>query len=899
MRRCSVRAAGHGALLIVEGAAGTGKSSLVGLACDRARATGITVLAARGGELERDHPFGLIHQLFELTAASAQHLDTAADGFAAMRAIHRRTVQLTSERPLLLAIDDVHWGDRSSLHALDFLARRLAELPLAMLIALRPDEPDSHADLLDELRGTSEVTVMTGALGAEAVNRIVRERFPLAGDDVCASAYEATAGNPLYLEELLRSLSIENGSPDAEAVARMALPTLGDRVVRRVNRLADDAPALARAMTVLGGGCALAAAAELAGLSEKDAGRTAHRLRRIEILRSENPVEFVHPLVARSIYDAIAETERQSMHRRAAQLVRARGGSPAAIAAHLRLLAPAGDGAVATAMLAAAEEASEQAAHDEAIDWLQRALAEDAPEPPRAELLARLGDVRVLARDPAAVADLQEAHRLATDPVLRATVALSLVIVFAHAGRWDPAIELLESVERDPEPIPAALRAELAAIGAVAMLHDPMLQHGLEARRAEYEVLVAQDSWGSAALAAVLAQEASHHGRPQEAVAYARRALADGRLFGDRAAGGWASPMVFEALVRSNELDFASETVEKLHAAALAAGSTIAEISSLGNRAWIHAIRGELAEAEAVLSTVLALAQEAGVLMGVTSVLFVVVDVLLERPAMAHIVELVEAVDLGPDFMQTASGGMLLEVRGRLRLQRRDSERGIADVRAAGVIFSDLGFCASYSAWRSVLALALPAGDREQALELAHEELAMARSTGLALPQAIALRALGILDGTPAGLEQLRESVALLEHSQARLEYARSLVELGAALRRANQRAEAREHLAQGLRLAHACGAEALRAQAERELAAYGGRRPRLVLSGRESLTASELRVIELAAAGATNSEIAGSLYVSLKTVETHLSRAYRKLGLSGPGSRRRLREVLSVPASS
>jgi DNA-binding NarL/FixJ family response regulator len=156
-----------------------------------------------------------------------------------------------------------------------------------------------------------------------------------------------------------------------------------------------------------------------------------------------------------------------------------------------------------------------------------------------------------------------------------------------------------------------------------------------------------------------------------------------------------------------------------------------------------------------------------------------------------------------------------------------------------------------------------------------------------------------MLDGSPAGHEQLRESVALLELSQARLEYTRSLVELGAALRRANRRADARVHLAQGVRLAHECGAEALRTQAEQELAACRGRRPRLELSGRDSLTASEVRVIELAAAGATNSEIAGSLYVSLKTVETHLSRAYRKLGLSGPGSRRRLREVLSVPASS
>ena len=404
---------------------------------------------------------------------------------------------------------------------------------------------------------------------------------------------------------------------------------------------------------------------------------------------------------------------------------------------------------------------------------------------------------------------------------------------------------------------------------------------------------------GLVRLAAVLAEEASHRGRPREAVVFARRALEGGRLFGGHGAGGWASAMVFEALVRSDELDLASESVEQLHAAALAAGSTFAEITALGGRAWIHAIRGELEAAEAELSTVLALAQEAGVLMAVITVLFILVDVLLERQATAHIVDLVEAVDLGQDFLETASGGMLLEVRGRLRLVRRDSARGIADLRAAGATFSALGFGASYSSWRSALALALPPVDREEALGLAREEQALARSTGLARPQAVASRALGMLDGSAAGIELLRESVTLLEGSQARLEYARSVIELGAALRRANHRAEAREHLALGVRLAHACGADVLRKRAEQELTACGGRRPRLELIGPDALTASELRVIELAAAGSTNSEIAADLYVSLKTVETHLSRAYRKLGLSGRGSRRRLRDVLSMPASS
>jgi DNA-binding CsgD family transcriptional regulator len=191
------------------------------------------------------------------------------------------------------------------------------------------------------------------------------------------------------------------------------------------------------------------------------------------------------------------------------------------------------------------------------------------------------------------------------------------------------------------------------------------------------------------------------------------------------------------------------------------------------------------------------------------------------------------------------------------------------------------------------LALALPAADRVEALALAEEELELARSTGLTRPVGIALRTLGILSDPPAGIELLQQSVDVLEGSPARLDHARSLVELGSALRRANRRVDARSLLVRGLELAHACGAHRLTQRARQELHAAGGRRSRIATSGRESLTASELRVVRLAAAGATNTQIAQELYVSLKTVETHLSHAYVKLGLAGLGSRGRLAHVL------
>jgi DNA-binding CsgD family transcriptional regulator len=194
---------------------------------------------------------------------------------------------------------------------------------------------------------------------------------------------------------------------------------------------------------------------------------------------------------------------------------------------------------------------------------------------------------------------------------------------------------------------------------------------------------------------------------------------------------------------------------------------------------------------------------------------------------------------------------------------------------------------------RSALALALPPSERAEAVSLAGEELELARATGLARPHGIAMRALAMLEGGEAGIAHLRESVELLETSAARLELARALVELGAALRRGNRRAAARAPLRAGLELARECGAPRLASRARDEIKAAGGRAPRDTSGGRGALTASELRVARLAADGATNPQIAQELFVSLKTVETHLSNAYGKLGLSGRGSRTRLNRAL------
>jgi DNA-binding NarL/FixJ family response regulator len=193
--------------------------------------------------------------------------------------------------------------------------------------------------------------------------------------------------------------------------------------------------------------------------------------------------------------------------------------------------------------------------------------------------------------------------------------------------------------------------------------------------------------------------------------------------------------------------------------------------------------------------------------------------------------------------------------------------------------------------WRASLAPALAASGRhEEALALAAQEVELARAFEVPRELGMALRAAGLVERGDAAVDLLREAVAELEHSPAALEHARALTDLGAALRRAGHRADAREPLSAGLELAHRCGASALAERAHRELVATGARPRRLVRTGVDALTPSERRVSELASQGLTNRQIAQALFLTEKTIETHLHSTYRKLDI---GSRAMLSEAL------
>jgi DNA-binding CsgD family transcriptional regulator len=274
--------------------------------------------------------------------------------------------------------------------------------------------------------------------------------------------------------------------------------------------------------------------------------------------------------------------------------------------------------------------------------------------------------------------------------------------------------------------------------------------------------------------------------------------------------------------------------------------------------------------------------------------------VLLETLAERGEFEAAEAADtryrLAEQFPAMIHGAWLLAARGRLRLAELQPAAALGDLAAVGDLCARLHSPSPTTApWRSDAALAhLALGASAKARALAAEEVTLAQAYHGPRALGIALRAAGLTEGGRRGIELLRQAAGVLENSAARLEHARAMTDLGAALRRAGQRAESREILRPALDLAHRCGALALAERARAELVTAGGRPRRLVLSGLDSLTPSERRVAQLAAVGLSNRDIAQNLFITSRTVEGHLTHAYHKLAIT---SREQLPAALTSPA--
>ncbi|MGE5434893.1 MAG: AAA family ATPase, partial [Candidatus Doudnabacteria bacterium] len=399
--------AGSGGGLVFEGPAGIGKSSLLA-ATRTAAGAELRVLSARGGELERELPFGIVRQLLEplVVAYDAEEREALLAGaaalakpvfavdpeagaepsFSSLHGLYWLTINLADVQPLLVAVDDTHLADVASLRWLVYLARRLAGVPLALVLATRAAEPGPVQELLDELLVIPEVEVLQpGGLSEQAIAMLAAQLLSAEPDpSFVAACGRATGGNPFLLLELFGELKRRGIAPSREnagLTGQLSSQGVGRAVRARLRRLPKECASLARAVAVLGDAAEPTLAAQLAGLDDEAASGAAEALVDAVIFEPGR-LAFVHPLVRSSVYSELSAQERARAHQRAARLLTSAEETPDRIAAHLLATHPGGDAETVQTLREAARDARNRGAPDVAVTYLQRALA----EPPSIEL---------------------------------------------------------------------------------------------------------------------------------------------------------------------------------------------------------------------------------------------------------------------------------------------------------------------------------------------------------------------------------------------------------------------------------------------------------------------------------------------------------------------------------
>jgi DNA-binding CsgD family transcriptional regulator len=916
--------AGTGSLVLVEGAAGIGKSTLLARTRADAAAADLRVLRARGAEREGEFPFGVVRQLLEPALAEAgagprsrllqgpaqraadllglpggdprAALEAPDPGFAVLHGLYWLCANLAAEQPLLVVVDDAHWADASSLRFLAFLRSRVAELPIAMVLALRPGETGPAGELLAVLAGDAQAAmVRPGALSEAAVGRLLAARLAgSAAAEFVAAAARATGGTPFLVEQLARACADEGIVPSAAAAPRVE--ELGARpiarwVLARLGRLPAAAGALARAVAVLETAEPRHAAA-LADLDPTAAATAADDLVRAGLLAPGRPLTFAHPLVRAGVYSAMRSGERAAAHRAAVALLEAAGVEPERLAEHLLAAEPAGDPAVVERLLAVSASASARGAAESTAAYLRRALAEPPAPERRAEVLLALGMAEFSAGAEDAADRLRAAQAAAPPGEMQVTVAAARSHVLLRAGRTAEALEALDHARAGaPAALAPVLEVAAAGIATIDAATAPAVSARLRALRARADEPGA--SRELLALAAFAAVESAEPAATGAALALRAFAVSPAAVPMPPELPWWSQSTI--ALVWTERFAEVAPLLDAGVAHGRANGDSALLAAALAFRAQVALRLGDLRGAEDDARTAYSTAGMPAPLLWELLAAGVHVDALVELGRLDD-AQAVAAAHAGAAETELQTAAVLRHARGRLALARRDPAAALADVEAARDVLLRCGaVCRACVLTHGDLGPAHRAlGDAAAAVRAADEEVALARAFGAPGQLGIALTAAGVVrdrEGEPL----LREALDVLAGTPQRLAHARAQAELGALLRRDNRRRDAQELLREALATARRAGAEPLAALAEDELRATGVHPRRVTLRGVEALTASELRVARLAGEGLTNREIAQELFVTTRTVEGHLTQVYGKLGLR---SRAELATALEIRAA-
>ncbi|MFJ9729383.1 AAA family ATPase [Streptomyces sp. NPDC101209] len=901
----------HGGLLLIRGVAGTGKSRLLSEIRKEAAQAHLRVAAARGTEFEREFAFGVVRQMFEPLAFEADGMPreslwtgaaeqareaigpaSTAGGpgdFAVLHGLYWLTINACQDRPLVLIVDDLQWCDTPSLRYLAYLLPRIEEQPILVAVAIRTGEPATDERLLQQVISAPTTELNPKGLSVQATAILLQQVMSgSVEEEFAASCHKATGGNPLLLRELARTFTA-HGVPatarNTEQIADLGGPAVSHLVASRLTTLPDACTALARAVAVLGDRAPLVLAARLAKQDPVSrALECAILLERREVVRIDDiggspTLSFVHPLVRNAIYESIDQIHRATWHHRAATILREIDSPSERVAYHLMKIPPTMDPLAAADFRAAATAAAARGAPESAYAYLRRGLEESLTDEERQAVLVEAGKTALLFDVATGVQLLQKAWD-GLGPVERAEISPYLGMAYIYLERPDMGLDIQKSTISNIPNEDHDLRRRLQAfLLSSATWYVPGENEATD-YSSELRHLIHSRDLGDRLLNCAVAGRNTALGDPS-GVLYARETLED-QIFADQAdpngplACGWWSLAASDDEMSILSLDNA---VKRAHAD----GSLFTLASIYIHRGYTLLWRGDLAGAEQDGRETIRVGQLTGSALARLLGNTVLAEALIQQgfldeaeQALASVGITVATCPPGPVYVSLTAFSRLHSVRGNhetaLEIARRAEEASrLYQIQNPAV-----------TDWRTLAALALHHLERnDEARVVADENLTLARRWGAPRTLGRALRVSGHISRSEDRLHLFEESVKTLQGSPAHLEYAKALIDLGAALRKTGHRNNARQPLREALDMAIRCGATPVADRASSELVTTGARLRRTALTGPGALTPSERRVAHLAAKGQTNRQIAQNLFVTPKTVEVHLSNCYRKLGVT------------------
>ena len=923
---------GLGAAAFIRGEAGIGKTSLAVVLADQALARGFRVLQGAASELERDRPFGALAQAFEIGSHSSDHEradiarlllgEGAGEGpeagrppevrFRLIEAFVSLTERLGLAGPVLVVIEDLHWADPSTVLALDHLGRRLAHLPVVVLGTYRPSpRPADLGRVVHHLAGQGALHLLLGPLDASAVASLVEDVAGAPPGPELLSAAAGAAGNPLFVTELVRELKAEGalrivgGVADVEG--RVVPPSFQLLVLRELSLLPEPTLHVLRVASIMGTSFSMADLANVLGRRPSDILHALDEAFTANVLdQAGDSLAFRHELVREAVYLDLPPAARRGLHHQAGRALAAAGATALQVATHMSRGAELGDVDAAEWLRRAAGEAAPRAPAV-AVELLRRAL-ELAPagHSHRDAVTAELVEALLWSgRLPEAVELARQLLGRDQDAQRRNTVQLSICRALLIGGQVEEASREIESAagafEGDERQ-----RLGLDVQAALVRLFSGDAEG---ARAAAEDALGRADRLGADALRqqaySVIGLAAFLAGAIPRAIEATTLALERAGPLSIAAHGFEPHFFLGTALIEADRLDEADRVLREGQRIAQQLGMTWQLAQYHGQIGLQRMAAGQWDDAIAELEAAVVAAEETGVAAVFYLALMAVVAVHRGSLVLAasHVAraerEVASGARLGADAAMWASA-LLQEARG-------DHAAALSALEAAWQLDRTLGFRSQYVRLGVDLTrLAVAAGRPElaQGVAEAMEEAAAVNPAPSWRGSALVCRGLAEADAGAlrAAVQAYRESPRLAERAWA-------LVEAGVAMGRAGRREEAIAWLMEGLDGCEELGAVRDVARAGAALRGLGVRRGRRGSrrrppAGWDSLTPTELAIVRLVAEGLTNAEIGGRLFISGRTVESHLSHVFAKLNmasklqLAAEAGRRLAPKVTARPAT-